>query len=104
MKGSAAPAVSGRDEVDDLVDALPEDELPAASRYLASLRPTRHDSLARCLAAVPADDEPSTPEPDRAAAAGRADLGGGGEADATGVTSGRRVQRRLPLRTYELVW
>ncbi len=63
--------MSVRDEVHELVDALPEGELPAARRYLESLRPPRDDSLARFLAAAPEDDEPSSPEQDRAAAEGR---------------------------------
>ncbi len=63
--------MSVRDEVHDLVDALPEGELPAARRYLESLRTPQDDSLARFLAAAPEDDEPSTPEQDRAAAKAR---------------------------------
>ncbi|MDQ3692486.1 MAG: hypothetical protein M3464_02505 [Chloroflexota bacterium] len=63
--------MSVRDEVHELVDALPEGELAAARRYLESLRTSPDDSLARFLAAAPEDDEPSTPEQDRAAAAAR---------------------------------
>lgn len=63
--------MSIRDEVHDLVDALPEDELTAARRYLEVLQSAPGDSLARFLAAAPDDDEPSTPEQDRAAAEAR---------------------------------
>lgn len=59
--------MSVRDEVHELVDALPEGELAAARRYLEVLRTSPSDSLARYLAAAPEDDEPSTPEQDRAA-------------------------------------
>ncbi|MBA2520880.1 MAG: hypothetical protein H0V24_14540 [Chloroflexia bacterium] len=63
--------MSVRDEVHELVDALPEDELPAARRYLEALGTAPDDSLARFLAAAPEDDEPSSSEQDRVAAAAR---------------------------------
>jgi hypothetical protein len=63
--------MSVRDEIHQLVDALPEGELDAARRYLEVLRTSPDDSLARFLAAAPEDDEPSTPEQDRAVATAR---------------------------------
>ena len=60
--------MSVRDDVHDLVDALPEGELDAARRYLEVLRTSPHDSLARFLAAALEDDESSTSEQDHAAA------------------------------------
>jgi hypothetical protein len=69
MTARGGPKISVRDEVHELVDALPESESAAARRFLEALRTSPDDSLARFLAAAPEDDEPSTPEQDRAAAA-----------------------------------
>jgi hypothetical protein len=71
MTARGGPKISVRDEVHELVDALPESESAAARRFLEALRTSPDDSLARFLAAAPEDDEPSTPEQDRAAAAAR---------------------------------
>ena len=60
-----------RNELHELIDALPESELPVARRFLRSLQDANGDSLDRFLAAAPEDDEPSTPEQDRAAAEAR---------------------------------
>lgn len=63
-----------RDKVHELVDSLPESELPAVRRYLETVGEPRDDALGRFLADAPEDDEPSTPEQDRAAAEARAAL------------------------------
>ncbi len=60
-----------RDDVHELVDALPDSELPAVQRYLESLTRSLDDPLGRFLAAAPEDDEPTTPEEDRKAAEAR---------------------------------
>ncbi len=59
-----------RSELHDLIDSLPEDDLPTARRLLRSLQ-NPGDSLDLFLAAAPIDDEPSTPDQDRAAAEAR---------------------------------
>lgn len=48
-----------------LVDSLPEEDLPAAGRLLGGLATA--DPVERALLLAPADDEPETPE-ERAAA------------------------------------
>ena len=53
-----------KEAIHRLVDQLPEDALPAAERYLSSLR---DDPVVRKLVAAPLDDEPSTPEEDAGA-------------------------------------
>ncbi len=62
--------ISTRDKLHQLIDALPDSELPAAARALEELahRPT----LAELFANAPFDDEPLTPEDAAAIAKGRA--------------------------------
>ncbi len=55
-----------RESLHQLVDALPDEALPAAERSLAAVQRTR--GLPRVLAEAPLDDEPLTDE-DRAALA-----------------------------------
>jgi hypothetical protein len=46
-----------------LVEQLPDCEVPAAARYLRYLRDTlEHDPIVRFLDAAPEEDEPTTPE------------------------------------------
>jgi hypothetical protein len=51
-----------KDEVLALVDELPNDELPAARRYLEYLRDLGSDPLLRARHHAPPDDEAETPE------------------------------------------
>jgi len=60
-----------RGSVHELVDSLPESELPAVRRYLETVGEPLDDVLGRFLASAPEDDEPSTPVQDRAATGGR---------------------------------
>lgn len=63
-----------RDKVHELVDSLPESELPAVRRYLETVGEPPDDALGHFLSNAPEDDEPSTLEQDRAAAEARAAL------------------------------
>ena len=49
-----------REKLHRLVDALPDDELRAAERYLEYLRDTAGDRVLRALRNAPVDDEPLT--------------------------------------------
>lgn len=49
--------MAGRDTLHKLVDALPEQDVPTASRILEALNLTA-DPVARSLAMAPFDDEP----------------------------------------------
>jgi hypothetical protein len=51
-----------KDEVRSLVDELPDDELPAARRYLEYLRDLGSDPVLRAARHAPLDDEEETPE------------------------------------------
>jgi len=52
-----------REHLYELIDALPEGELPAAERYLEQLRERyENDPLMRLLDEAPEEDEPLTPE------------------------------------------
>ena len=51
-----------RDELHRLVDALPDEDLADAGRYLASLQSGADDMLTWVLDNAPVDDEPTTPE------------------------------------------
>ena len=46
----------------ELVDTLPEDELPAAHRFLAYLLQVSNNPVLRALLDAPLDDESDTPE------------------------------------------
>ncbi len=65
--------VTARQQLHDLVDDLPDDEIPAARRYLEYLRVVG-DPLLRALSAAPLDDEPETPEEAAAVAEAYADV------------------------------
>jgi len=62
--------MTARDELHQLIDALPESDLAAARRFLEFLQSGEDDPLAWVLNHAPLDDEPTTPEEDREAAAG----------------------------------
>ena len=63
-----------RAELHDLVDALSEDDLLAAHRYLGFLRSGYTDLLQWVLDTAPEDDEPTTPEEEQAVAEAREDI------------------------------
>lgn len=54
--------MSSREQLHELVDRLPDSEIPTALRVLAALSV---DPLTRALAAAPLDDEPYTEEQQR---------------------------------------
>ena len=62
--------MSTRESVHALIEALPDDELPAAKRYLEYLRDLG-DPMMRLLAAAPMDDESSAPDEDGPPPTGR---------------------------------
>ena len=51
-----------KDDLHRLVDALPEQELHAALRYMEYLRDVDSDQFVRALMEAPEDDEPLTAE------------------------------------------
>jgi hypothetical protein len=57
-----------RDDLHQLIDVLPEDDLAAIRRYVEYLRSGATDAMLWALDNAPEDDEPSTPEEDREAA------------------------------------
>jgi hypothetical protein len=63
-----------RDEAHELVDALSDDELVAAHRYLGFLRSDYTDLLEWVLDTAPVDDEPTTPEEEAAVEEAREDV------------------------------
>lgn len=71
----------------ELVDALPDNEVPAAQRYLEFLRQQGEDPVRAALDAAPIDDEPETEDEARAVAEAR-----GGK-----VVSHAEAKRRLGL-------
>ncbi|MCA1670635.1 MAG: hypothetical protein LC793_25280 [Thermomicrobia bacterium] len=66
--------MSIKEDVHRLVDALPDDELPAARRLLESLRTKEHDPFIQHLMRAPIDDEPTTSEEDAGTAEAREEL------------------------------
>jgi hypothetical protein len=56
-----------RTRAHELIDALPEDLVATAERYLESLTQPEGDPFLRFLGEAPEDDEPTTPEEDQAA-------------------------------------
>lgn len=77
VKGKHGPGVAReRARIRRLVNALPDQELSAAGRYLEYLR-DMGDPLLRALRNAPFDDEPTTPEEEEAVAEARAQYGGG---------------------------
>jgi len=57
--------MGSKDVLHRLIDALPENELTSAERFLTGL--LEHDAMLRALDAAAEDDEPSTPEEDAGA-------------------------------------
>ncbi len=51
-----------REELHELIDRLPETELPAVRSYLRYLAETAGDPVLRALVNAPIDDEPETEE------------------------------------------
>ena len=56
-----------KEELHRLIDELPESEVHAALRFLGYLRNLGSDPLMQALMDAPEDDEPDTPEEQRAA-------------------------------------
>ena len=84
-------AVTQREELHELVNALPESELKTAVRYLRYLRAIGTDPVLRALLEAPIDDEPETPEEATAVAEAR-------EAIARGdLLSDEQLRRELGL-------
>jgi Spy/CpxP family protein refolding chaperone len=54
--------VIAREELHELIDQIPESELPAARSYLRYLAQTASDPVLRSLLNAPIDDEPETEE------------------------------------------
>ena len=54
--------MSIKDDLHRLVDALPEQEIHAAQRYMEYLRGGGSDEFVRALMEAPEDDEPMTAE------------------------------------------
>ncbi|MEM6732062.1 MAG: hypothetical protein AAF658_10935 [Myxococcota bacterium] len=88
MEGMSATA---KQQLHDLVDALPESEVLAALRYLEFLRLQADDPMLRFLQNVPEDDEPETPEEAAQAAEGKQEL-----AEGKGLTT-EEVRQHLGL-------
>ena len=53
---------SEREELHELVDSLPDSEVPAARRFMRYLRAMAEDPVLRAAMNAPTDDEPMTPE------------------------------------------
>jgi hypothetical protein len=60
-----------RDEVRELLEAMPEEELLATQRYIEFLRSGYTDPVLWLLDTAPEDDEPTTPEEEEAVAESR---------------------------------
>lgn len=82
--------MSPRDALHQLVDDLPESELPSAARLLEALRDA-DDPVGRVLARAPLDDEPDDDDFDGGLTEARA------EADAGGGVATDELRRRLGL-------
>jgi hypothetical protein len=82
--------MSPRDALHQLVDDLPEGDLPVAARLLEALR-SAEDPIQRALAQAPFDDEPDDDDRDGGLTEARA------EADAGGGLSTRDLRCRLGL-------
>lgn len=66
-----------RDRLRQLVDEIPELELPAAKRYLEYLRNVGNSPVYRAVMEAPLDNEPETEEERLAVEEGRADIAAG---------------------------
>lgn len=65
-----------RERIHQIIDSLPDSELPEIEDFLAQRR-TADDPFLRALANAPEDDEPLTPEDIAAIEEGLADLAAG---------------------------
>jgi hypothetical protein len=54
--------MTGKDRLHELIEELPESSVPAAGRYLESLRQASDDPVLLAFMEAPEDDEPLTPE------------------------------------------
>jgi hypothetical protein len=81
--------MTGRTELYALIDALPEDALPAVARYLEAV-------CAGCPADNPYDDEPLSPEEEAMLAESRADIARGDVVSHEEVLRRRAVHRGQP--------
>jgi hypothetical protein len=63
-----------KDDLYQLIDALSEDDLIAAKRYLEYLRSGYSDPMLWALDTAPYDDEPTTPEEEEAVAEAREEI------------------------------
>lgn len=80
-KGSRVAVQTDRAKLHELVDRLSEESLAAAKRYVEFLFSGSDDLMTWMLENAPEDDEPSTPDEDRAAEAAWQEYlrdGGGG--------------------------
>jgi len=76
MEAKAEETMTLRDEVHELVDQLPDDELNAARRFVEYLR-HHGDPLLKKLMEAPIDDEPVTEEEEALVAEAREELARG---------------------------
>lgn len=66
-----------REELYDLIDRIPESELPAVRSYLRYLAEVATDPVLRNLLNAPLDDEPETEEERQAVQEAKEDLAAG---------------------------
>jgi len=82
-----------REELYDLIDRIPESELPAVRSYLRYLAEVATDPVLRTLLNVPLDDEPEAEEERKAVKEAKEDLAAGR------VVSHEEARRRLLVGT-----
>ncbi len=78
-----------REELHELIDKLPESELPAVRSYLRYLADVATDPVLRTLLNAPLDDEPETEEERQAVQEAKEDVASGR------VVSQEEARRRL---------
>jgi predicted transcriptional regulator len=89
--------ISIREQLHELVDELPENQLAAAARYLEHLRAAEpRPSLEEVLANAPYDDEPLTDEELAAIDEGFADIAAGR------VISDEELHRQLGIPRHDV--
>lgn len=69
--------MTAKERLHQLIEGLPEGDVPAAERLLICLRDVGTGPLLRALMAAPDDDEPETPEEAKAVALARRELARG---------------------------
>ncbi len=84
-------AMIAREELHELIDRLPESELPAVRSYLRYLAEVATDPVLRTLLNAPLDDEPETEEERIAVQEAKEDLAAGR------VVSSEDVRREFGL-------